>query len=596
VVDHQIPNPDNPELFTVHYKDGPELATSLTDANGKPGPLLEEHLSARFGGAGPSTSPAALHATPGRILPTGSTPANRKEAKTCADRNHWEFAEHAEYDQLEDAETWDLVSRTADVKNVITGKWIYKIKRDAERKIARYKARWVARGFSQREGIDYDEIFAPVVRYSSIRLLLSIANQHNLDVAGLDISNAFARATVSEDLYVEMPHGFTKLDKNNRPLVCKLKKGLYGTKQAARDWHHCFRDHLLADNWIPYESDPCIFSRRTAKFGLEYLSIYVDDGLHVSERPGAHKALVSYLTKAFPTTSQDVLSEMLSMHITRDRSKRKLNIDQSHGILDFLARWSIPIKSKRPITTPMDPSWHYGDAAAETNEAKITEYRSKCSSVSYFAQCTRPDVAYATSKLMSYMSCPNENCYKGIDRLCDYLRTTHKKGLVYYASPDTPTLSAYCDSSWNASHADKGRSTSGYLFYYGTNLIDWSSKRQEVVALSPAEAEQNAAFHTAKTAVYFRQLLSELGYNQPHPTLLHEDNTACIAQSKNPVNHQRTRHVNLRYHYLRELVRSQYVRLQHIRTTQQRADALTKPLSPMLFRPLAPTLIQDARA
>ena len=587
VLDHAIPNTNNPDLFTAHYKDGPELASTLSDKSGKPGPLLREFLQQT------DTTPRGLHARPGRILPTGVTPNTRSEAKNCADRHHWTFAELAEHDQLTDAGTWKLVKRSQ-ARNVISGKWVYKIKRDSNGRITRYKARWVARGFSQREGIDYNEIFAPVVRYSSIRLLGSLANQHNLDAAGLDISNAFARATVSEDLYVEMPHGFEKYDKDGKPLVCKLVHGLYGTKQAARDWHHCFRSHLLADGWIPYESDPCVFSRRTPRFGLEYLSIYVDDGVHLSERPGAHDALIKYLNKAFPTTSQDELTEMLSMRFTRDRPNKKMWIDQSHGISDFLARWDIPTKT-RLVTTPMDPSWEYGDEPPLTDPEKLTEYRSKCSSISYFAQVTRPDLAYSTSKLMSYMHRPNAACFRALDRLCNYLRRTSHMGLAYSASPNIPRLEAYCDASWNATFSDKGRSTSGYLFYYGKDLIDWSSKRQEIAALSPAESEQNAAFHTAKTAIYFRELLSELGYDQSTPTTLHEDNTACIAQSKNPVNHQRTRHVHLRYHYLRELVKQKLVRLQHIRTNQQRADALTKPLSPILFRPLAPTLIQPTR-
>jgi hypothetical protein len=266
------------------------------------------------------------------------------------------------------------------------------------------------------------------------------------------------------------------------------------------------------------------------------------------------------LNKAFPTTNQPSLSEMLSMHFTRDRTNRKLYIDQSHGINDFLTKWEIPTKLPHQVRAPMDPSWNYGTEPAITDEEKVTECRSRCSSISYFAQCTRPDLAYSTSKLMGYMQCPNKNCFKALDRLCSYLRTTSKLGLVYTGTDDQK-LEAYCDSSWNASYSDKGKSTSGYLFYYGKDLIDWSSKRQEVIALSPAEAEQNAAFHTAKTAVYFRELLNELGLKPNHPTILHEDNTACIAQSKNPVNHQRTRHVNLRYHYLRELVKSNKVKL-----------------------------------
>ena len=193
---------------------------------------------------------------------------------------------------------------------------------------------------------------------------------------------------------------------------------------------------------------------------------------------------------------------------------------------------------------------------------------------------------------MSHMHNPNDSCFKALDRLCAYLKTHSTLGLSYTASPN-PLLAAYCDASWNASTEDKGKSVSAYLFFHGNNLIDWSSKRQEIVALSPAESEQNAAFHTAKTAVYFRNLMDELGYTQYHPTTLFEDNTACIAQSKNPVDHGRTRHVGLRYHYLRELVKRKEVQLRYIPTELQLADLLTKPLPPRIFNKLIDSIIRS---
>ena len=178
------------------------------------------------------------------ILPSGDTPLKLNQALASVDRKHWKFALDSEYDQLVDAKTWELVPRS-EARNVISGKWVFKIKKNKDGSIDRYKARWVARGFSQKHDIDYTEVFAPVIRYSSVRLLLNLANAQNLDCYGLDISNAFARADVDEKLFVEMPHGYTKTDSSGHPMVCRLCKGLYGTKQAARLWHQTFRSRLL---------------------------------------------------------------------------------------------------------------------------------------------------------------------------------------------------------------------------------------------------------------------------------------------------------------------------------------------------------------
>jgi hypothetical protein len=242
----------------------------------------------------------------------------------------------------------------------------------------------------------------------------------------------------------------------------------------------------------------------------------------------------------------------------------------------------------------MESSWAYGDGPAEKDPKKITEFRSIASSISYFAQCTRPDITLAISKLMSHMHHPNESCYAALKRLCIYLRFTHNHGLCFRASKDTPKLYAFCDASWNSKPCEKGRSTSGNLIYFGPNLIDWSSKRQEIIALSPAESEQNAAFHTAKSLMYFRYLLDELGYTQDSATAIYEDNTACIAQSKNPINHQRTRHINLRYNYLRDLTEMGHVYLTYVPTKQQLADVLTKPLEPKLFIRLTQHFMQPS--
>ena len=285
-------------------------------------------------------------------LPSGATPKTEKQALASVDARHWRFALDSEYQQLVDALTWELVPRNS-AANVISGKWVFKIKRNPDGSIDRYKARWVARGFSQRHNVDFTEIFAPVIRYSSVRLLLSLSNALDLDLYGYDISNAFARADVDAHIHVEQPHGFVKQDSSGRPYVCRLKKGLYGTKQAARLWHETLKQRLHSDGWRRLESDPCIFTRTTEKYGRELLGVYVDDLIHCCESETAHSRLHSLLQSHFPTTTQNPLTWILGMQITRDRATRTLTLDQTQAILTFLS--DCDMLDARALTSPMDP-------------------------------------------------------------------------------------------------------------------------------------------------------------------------------------------------------------------------------------------------
>ena len=480
VLEHKAPDPSNPGNFIATWSEGPELRSSLCSADGTPGPLLASHER--------SSGPSAAHAHPHKIIKSGLTPDSRTQALHSADRRHWRFAMDAEHDQLWSADTWELVPRTS-ARNVITGKWVLKIKRDKDGKIDRYKARWVARGFSQRHGVDFNEVFAPVVRYSSLRKLLSIANRKNMEAYGLDVSNAFARAEVDEDLYVEQPHGYEQTGPNGEPLVCKLKKGLYGTKQAARLWHHTFRKHLLDDGWVPYECDPCIFSRNTSKYGLEFLGIYVDDCVHLCKSLTAHKSLEKYMNLKFPTTSQEPLNWILNCRVTRDRTNKTLWLDQHQSIKDFLSKWDIATPSRAP-TAPMRDSWQYGTEAPidpVENKHKMTEYRSKVSSLSYFVQVTRPDLAFSVNSLARWMHAPNAACFQALDDVCSYLSTHTDLGLCYRATNKPVRTYAFADASWAGPDSIKAKSTTGNLIFYGNDLIDWTSALQKTPALSPAE-------------------------------------------------------------------------------------------------------------
>jgi len=525
-------------------------------------------------------------------LPSGATPKTYHQAINSVDRRHWIFALDSEYDQLVDAGTWTLVKKS-EARNVITGKWVFKIKRKADGSIERYKARWVARGFAQRQGIDYFENFSPTIRYSSIRLLLSLANALDMGLYGCDVSNAFARAQMDTDqVHVFQPTGYEKTAADGSKLVTKLKMSLYGTKQAARLWNIKFREHLLDAGWRQFESDTCIFTRTTDRNGIEYIGIYVDDIVHLCRDKHVHATFHAFCNEHFPTTTQGELTWILGMEVRRNRRTRTLTINQTQKILELLEHCDM--LDAKPLTTPMEIQWKKGTGSPTVDPVRITEYRSKVASCSFIAGCTRPDIQLAVSKLSRHLSRPNEKCFTALTHLLRYLAGTPELGIRYHFGNETTlTLETYADSTFGGEHEDKAKSQGGYTVHFGGGPIDWSSKLQSVIALSSAEAEQMSAFNTSRTIVHFRQLLGELGHADNQPTIIREDNTACIAQSKNPVDPTRTRHVLIQYHYLRELTAMGIVRLIYICTRDQVADILTKPLPPKDFLRLRPFIVSD---
>ena len=392
------------------------------------------------------------------------------------------------------------------------------------------------------------------------------------------------------------------------PLVCKLKQALYGTKQAARLWHQKFREHLLAQGWKPYESDTCIFSRHTKANGHEFIGIYVDDIIHVCSNKAVHQKLHKYCNTAFPTTTQGPLHWVLGIHVTRDRASRTLCLHQTQATVAYLQEWDL--LDLPPRNTPLSPTWKYGDLPPIVDPAQIKRYRSQVGSLNYFSQNTRPDIAYATGVLCRHLHNPNENSFIALKHLNSYLAHTPHLGLTYHSnSSDTlrleeyttasppvtpPTLTAYSDASWGGEPEDDAKSTTGTLIYFGGALIDWTSNLQKVIAQSSSEAEHVAAFDTARTVVYYRQFLEELGLRQTSASIIHEDNTSCIAQSKNPVNTRRVRHMLLKYHYLRDIVGSGQASLQYIKSQDQIADILTKSLAHRDFARLLPHLVRPS--
>jgi hypothetical protein len=523
-------------------------------------------------------------------LQAGETPMTYLQALNSVDRRKWRYALDLEYQALLDAHTWELVSAD-DAENIVSGKWVFKIKKNADGSVDRYKARWVARGFSQREGVDYNEIFAPVVRASSIRALAAYANALNLDMYGADVSNAFARADVDEEIFVAQPTGYTQHGPNGERLVTRLLKGLYGTKQAARLWNKKLISVLLKDGWTPFESDPCVFYRNSKEFGMQLVGVYVDDIMHLCTSRKVHEKFVKYLNSFFPTVDTGVLEWILGIRIQRDRKARQLTMDQSQAIKMFMTENDY--NDLNAALTPMEENWKHDPDSPLLEEKDATKFRSQLMSIAYWAQYTRPDLSTATIILCRYVSKPTEYANLALRRLIRYLKDTIEYGIQYkFLDKQTLKLECFTDSSWGGDDSVQAKSTSGYIVYFGGGPISWSSGLQSVIAQSSGEAEYIAAFNASTNVVYHRQFLDDLGIQLTGATLVWEDNTAAIAMSKNPVNHKRCRHILVKYHYLRDLHDQEVIKLQYLKTTDQIADLMTKPTSRAILLRLRPYLVK----
>ena len=484
---------------------------------------------------------------------------------------HWRRAMEEEYAALLANQTWDLVPRPPG-SNVVTGKWIWTHKRRADGSLERYKARWVLRGFTQRPGVDYDETFSPVVKPATVRTVLSLALSRSWPVHQLDVKNAFLHGTLTETVYCSQPAGF--VDSSRPDMVCRLNKSLYGLKQAPRAWYSRFAAFLLTLGFVEAKSDTSLFIYH---HGAEtaYLLLYVDDIVLTASSPSLLSRVIASLQQEFAMKDLGVLHHFLG--VTVEPRPTGLLLHQRQYTLDILERAGMT--NCKPCSTPVDTQGKLSEAVG-TTVADPTAYRSLAGALQYLT-FTRPDITYAVQQICLHMHDPREPHLTALKRLLRYLRGTVDYGLLLQRSSSTE-LVVYTDADW-AGCPDTRRSTSGYAVFLGGNLVSWSSKRQPVVSRSSAEAEYRAVANGVAEASWLRQLLAELHSPLSRSTLVYCDNVSAVYLSTNPVQHQRTKHVEIDLHFVRDRVAIGDVRVLHVPTTSQFADIFTKGLPSSTF-------------
>jgi hypothetical protein len=494
-----------------------------------------------------------------------------------------------EFQSCEQQQTWTLVRR-ADLPrgaNVIPPKWVYKVKNDETGEVTEYKARLTPKGFRQRHGVDYFEVFAHTGKYKTMRVGLSLTASQDLEMEHLDVPSAFLNAELEEDVYMELPPGYER-----EGYVCQLNKALYGLKQGPRNWYLLFSGFLVKE--LGFEqcvSDPCLLWKRSRGGRLILLFLFVDDIQASFDHADAaewNEAKVK-LVERFRIKDLGPSRFMLGMRVTRDRKTRTIQLDQELYVSKALEKYGLT--QCRTASTPeaVGSGREQDDSDGAGKPADRQRFMEIVGTLLYAAISTRPDIAHAVGQLTQHMQAPLRRHAVAAERVLRYLAGTKTLGLTFGRSSsdnnrsDTALrVSGFSDADWANDKADR-KSISGWVVMMNGDPISWSSKKQRVVSLSTCESELYAQASAAQELLYQRGLLQELGLTVATPSTLHGDNQSGIAVATHGVKSERTKHVDIKYHFLTDSIASGALKLQWIPTTEQQADIFTKALAAPLF-------------
>jgi hypothetical protein len=507
------------------------------------------------------------------LLTDGGEPECYDEACQVEDSSKWELAMKDEMKSLISNNTWELAELPVG-KKALHNKWVYRVKEEHNGS-KRHKARLVVKGFQQKEGIDYTDIFSPVVKLNTIRSVLSIVAAEGLHLEQLDVKTAFLHGDLDEEIYMQQPEGFSVKEKEK--LVCRLTKSLYGLKQAPRQWYKKFDGFMQRHGYNKCNADHCCYFKR---FESSYiiLLLYVDDMLVAGPDMDEIKKLKKQLSREFDMKDLGAAKQILGMRINRDKQKGTLQLSQEEYIDRILKRFNM--SNAKPVSTPLASHFRLSkDQSPKTEEEKDfmakVPYASAIGSLMYAMVCTRPDIAHAVGAVSRFMTNPGKQHWEAVKWILRYLRGTTDRCLCFRRGE--LKLQGFVDADF-AAEVDHRRSTTGYVFTVGTTAVSWISQIQKIVALSTTEAEYIAVTEASKEMIWLQGLLEEMGFKQ-EKNVLHSDSQSAIHLAKNSAFHSRTKHIGLRYHFVRSLLEDGVLTLEKIQGSKNPADMLTKTVT-----------------
>jgi hypothetical protein len=532
----------------------------------------------------------ALSATQTSDMGVLHIPAGYQQACTSPQRSHWMAAIQKELGGLVTLHTWDLVPRSELPKgsNVMRCHFIFTVKRNRDGSIEKFKARLVADGNTQRYGVDFDRVFSTVVKPQTIRLALIIAAAEDYNVTSIDIRQAYLQADLDQPLYMICPPGVERHNSSGHPLVCKLRRSLYGLKQAGRAWATLFAAFLIGWGFTRSTIDTCLFVY-TVDHLFIWVLVWVDDGIIVDNDKQLRSRFVKDLSARFPTEDKGDLQWILGIAVDRDRASRTLTMSQELYISDLVLKYAPHLKdTTRTFDTPFPEGLHLlprdcptpGTPEHEAMSPFRTLYMSIVGAIAWVSNMTNPELCFCTSQLARALSNPSPEHVKAAFRVLCYLRSGKSRKLIFKPNVNMP-FEVYVDASWTTDY-----SCSGAMFFFFGSLFAWFSKTQRSVSLSSAEAEYFAAMIAARNALFYRDLLIELFRPQKGTTTMYSDSKSAIDMSRDPVAFKNTKHIMRAAYFLRDIVAKLQAEFQHVAGKLNVADIMTKAVARSVFHDL----------
>ncbi|CAL1377514.1 unnamed protein product [Linum trigynum] len=469
----------------------------------------------------------------------------------------WNREMKEEMNALEENQTWDVVPLPAGVKE-IGNKWVYKIKLHADGSLERNKARLVAKGYTQVYGIDFLDTYSPVAKINIVKTFLAVASIKHWILEQLDVSNAFLHGDLVEVVYMKLPLGLEVPSGSNQRMTCRLKKSLYGLKQASRQWFAKLTSFLLRFGFSQSASDYSPFTKWTHG-KITVVLVYVDDIILGGDSKKDIEQVKLALSKEFKIKLLGPLKYFLGLEVSRTSSG--LDVCQRKYCLE-LSNDTGYMESKG-CKTPIDTKVKLTSKGTLLEDAE--GYKRLVGRLHYLT-ITRPDIAFVVQQLCQYQKAPCQEHMQAAFRVLSYLKSSPDHG-IYFDSEAELKMTGYCDSDW-ASCPDTRRSITGYCTMLGTSLITWKTKKQTTVSRSSSEAEYRALAHLVCEVEWLKRLSTELTVQVPLPITVYCDNMSAIHIAENPVFHERTKHIEIDMYVTRERVKTCLIKLQHISTTE----------------------------
>lgn len=496
-----------------------------------------------------------------------SDPVTVQQALQGPNRDKWIAAMEEELQAFDDNDAWVVVSEVPQGKSLVRSKWVFKSKLGSDNSV-RYRARLVARGFTQKPGIDYDETFSPVVRHSTLRLLFALSVQLNLKVTHLDVKTAFLNGTLKEDIF--MSHPQVDLDNNSSKKIVKLNKAIYGLKQSSRSWYEKVDQCLTEVGFKRSQIEPCVYTKFNEDVKV-IIALYVDDFFVYSNCNVETDNLISVLSSKFHIKDLGQVKQCLGMRVNIDEKNNTCTLDQEQYIDELLIKFNM--LNCKEAGTPMESKLNI-DKNDNVNDDSIP-YQQLIGSLMYLSVLTRPDIAFSVSFLSQFNACHTSTHWSHAKRILRYLKRT-KNYCIRYVKGNCELL-GFADADWANNCIDR-KSYTGYCFMMSGSIVSWESRKQRTVALSSMEAEYMSMAEACKESMYLRVLLSEVTYQDVCPVTLYNDSQSAQKFVINHALHRKSKHIDIRYNFLKDAVSNNLVKIKYICTNNMPADVLTKAL------------------